>query len=52
MLDRLVTAMAERGGVTFEPLGDYARRWREANPLAAWRESDALHARAIREALS
>ena len=30
MLDRLMTAMADRGGVTFEPLGDYARRWREA----------------------
>ena len=52
MLDRLVTAMAQAGGVTFEPLGDYARRWREANPLAEWRQGDALHARALREALS
>jgi peptidoglycan-N-acetylglucosamine deacetylase len=51
MLDRLMTAMAERGGVTFEPLGDYARRWREANPLAEWAAGDALHARAAREAL-
>jgi peptidoglycan/xylan/chitin deacetylase (PgdA/CDA1 family) len=52
MLDRLMTAMSQRGGVTFEPLGDYARRWREVNPLARWREGDALHARAAREALS
>jgi peptidoglycan/xylan/chitin deacetylase (PgdA/CDA1 family) len=51
MLDRLMTAMTDRGGVTFEPLGDYARRWRDANPLAQWRESDAVHARAAREAL-
>ncbi len=51
MLDRLLTAMTDRGGVTFEPLGDYARRWRAANPLAEWVASDALHARAAREAL-
>jgi peptidoglycan-N-acetylglucosamine deacetylase len=51
MLDRLMSAMADRGGVTFEPLGDYARRWRQANPLAEWAASDALHARAAREAL-
>lgn len=52
MLDRLMSAMAEHDGVTFEPLGDYAARWRDANPLAQWRESDAVHARAAREALS
>jgi len=52
MLDRLVTAMAQAGGVTFEPLGDFGRRWREANPLAEWLQGDALHARALLEALS
>jgi hypothetical protein len=46
-----MTAMTERGGVTFEPLGDYARRWREANPLGEWQAGDSLHARAAREAL-
>jgi peptidoglycan-N-acetylglucosamine deacetylase len=50
MLDRLMGAMAERGAV-FEPLGDVARRWREANPLAAWVAGDSVHARAAREAL-
>lgn len=51
MLDRLMSAMAERDGVTFEPYGDYARRWREGNPLEVWKAGDSLHARAAREAL-
>jgi peptidoglycan/xylan/chitin deacetylase (PgdA/CDA1 family) len=51
MLDRLMGAMAEHG-VVFEPLGDYARRWRDANPLAAWLAGDSVHARAMREALA
>jgi peptidoglycan/xylan/chitin deacetylase (PgdA/CDA1 family) len=50
MLERLMGVMAERGA-DFEPLGDYAKRWREANPLDAWVASDAVHARAVREAL-
>jgi peptidoglycan/xylan/chitin deacetylase (PgdA/CDA1 family) len=52
MLDRLLGSMSAYAGVVFEPLGDYARRWREANPLAAWVDGDSLHARAAREALS
>jgi peptidoglycan/xylan/chitin deacetylase (PgdA/CDA1 family) len=36
MLDRLIRHMRQFDGVVFEPLGDYARRWRSANPLAQW----------------
>jgi peptidoglycan/xylan/chitin deacetylase (PgdA/CDA1 family) len=51
MLDRLVSSMHTFEGVVFEPLGDYARRWRDANPLADWVAGDSVHARAAREAL-
>jgi peptidoglycan/xylan/chitin deacetylase (PgdA/CDA1 family) len=51
MLDRLIGVMTERGAV-FEPLGDCARRWRDANPLDAWVAGDSVHARAMREALT
>jgi hypothetical protein len=36
MLERLLQYFATRDGVRFETLGDYAARWRAANPLAAW----------------
>jgi peptidoglycan/xylan/chitin deacetylase (PgdA/CDA1 family) len=36
MLDRLIRHMQQFDGVVFEPLGDYARRWRAANPLEQW----------------
>ena len=51
MLDRLTGVMAEQG-VVFEPYGDYARRWRAANPLSSWVEGESVHARAAREAMS
>jgi peptidoglycan/xylan/chitin deacetylase (PgdA/CDA1 family) len=50
MLERLLGVMAEHDA-EFEPLGDYARRWRGANPLAGWVAGEAVHARAAREAL-
>jgi peptidoglycan/xylan/chitin deacetylase (PgdA/CDA1 family) len=52
MLDRLLSSMGSFAGVVFEPLGDFARRWREANPLSDWVAGDSTHARAAREALS
>ena len=48
MLDRLLGVMAEHGA-QLEPLGDYAARWREANPLADWVAGDSVHARAARQ---
>ena len=51
MLDRLMGAMAELGA-GFYALGDYARRWREANPLSSWVGGGSVHARAAREALN
>jgi hypothetical protein len=51
MLDRLTGVMAERG-VVFESYGDYARRWRAANPLTSWVEGESVHARGAREAMS
>jgi peptidoglycan/xylan/chitin deacetylase (PgdA/CDA1 family) len=51
MLDRLLETMATAGAV-FEPLADYARRWRESNPLSVWADGDSVHARAARLALS
>jgi hypothetical protein len=51
MLDRLTGAMAERG-VVFETYGEYARRWRAANPLDIWVAGASVPARAAREALS
>ncbi len=50
MLDRLTGVMAEHGA-EFRPYGDYARRRREANPLASWVDGDSVHARAAREGL-
>lgn len=36
MLDRLIRHMKQFDGVVFESLGDAARRWKAANPLAQW----------------
>ncbi len=36
MLERLLGYFASHGEVLFESLGDYAARWRQANPLDAW----------------
>jgi len=36
MLERLLTYFAGHQDVVFESMGDYASRWRQANPLAQW----------------
>lgn len=36
MLERLLQYFATHDGVQFETMGDYAARWRAANPLADW----------------
>lgn len=36
MLEQLITHISSHQDVVFEPLIDYALRWREANPLQAW----------------
>jgi peptidoglycan-N-acetylglucosamine deacetylase len=40
LLERLIRHFENHDGVVFEPLGDYARRWREANPLEAWKRAN------------
>ena len=45
MLERLISHMKERDGVVFEPMDDYANRWRAANPLKDWLASRPVHAR-------
>jgi len=50
MLDSIVAHMAS-ADVVFEPLVEYATRWCDTHPLAEWRGSDDIHARAAREAL-
>jgi peptidoglycan/xylan/chitin deacetylase (PgdA/CDA1 family) len=44
MLEQLIEHMRSRPGVVFEPMGDYAARWRAANPLARWLEARPVHA--------
>jgi peptidoglycan/xylan/chitin deacetylase (PgdA/CDA1 family) len=36
LLEKLIAHMSQRKGVVFEPLIDYAQRWRAENPLADW----------------
>jgi peptidoglycan/xylan/chitin deacetylase (PgdA/CDA1 family) len=36
MLGQLIEHMKQHADVVFEPLGDYAARWRTANPLEKW----------------
>jgi hypothetical protein len=40
MLERLISHFENQDGVVFEPLGDYARRWRDENPLEAWKKAN------------
>lgn len=47
MLERLIEYYKSKPGVTFTPLGDYAAKWRDANPLAMWRRSGAIHAQPL-----
>jgi peptidoglycan/xylan/chitin deacetylase (PgdA/CDA1 family) len=42
-LERLIEHMKGREGVKFEPLIDYAERWKAATPLDAWNESGSVH---------
>ena len=39
MLERLLQYFAENGG-KFEPMGDYAARWKAANPVDAWKQAN------------
>jgi len=36
MLERLIEYFKDKQGVRFESMGDFASRWREANPLESW----------------
>jgi peptidoglycan/xylan/chitin deacetylase (PgdA/CDA1 family) len=45
MLERLIEHIASKPGVVFEPMGNYATRWRSANPLEQWLATNPLHAR-------
>lgn len=40
LLERLIDHFASREGVVFETLGDYARRWRERNPVESWKQAN------------
>jgi peptidoglycan-N-acetylglucosamine deacetylase len=40
LLERLIRHFENHDGVVFEPLGDYARRWREANPPETWKRAN------------
>jgi peptidoglycan/xylan/chitin deacetylase (PgdA/CDA1 family) len=44
MLEQLINHIASHENVVFEPLIDYALRWRERNPLSAWLASSPSHA--------
>jgi peptidoglycan/xylan/chitin deacetylase (PgdA/CDA1 family) len=50
MLDGLLGRMAEARAV-FEPLADFAARWRDTHPVGEWQAGEDVHARAAREAL-
>jgi peptidoglycan/xylan/chitin deacetylase (PgdA/CDA1 family) len=45
MVERLIEAAKALGGVVFEPLADYAERWRAAHPLEEWLATGPIHAR-------
>lgn len=40
LLERLIDHFKRQDGVTFESLGEYARRWREQNPVQAWKKAN------------
>jgi hypothetical protein len=44
MLEHLIEHMASREGVVFEPMADYAERWRRSNPLPEWLATRPIHA--------
>jgi peptidoglycan/xylan/chitin deacetylase (PgdA/CDA1 family) len=43
MVEGLIEQMRARSGVSFETLGDFAARWRSANPCETWLASGSLH---------
>jgi len=45
MLESLIETAKGLDGVRFEPLGDYASRWRASHPLEEWLRSGPIHAR-------
>lgn len=45
MLERLIEAAKALEGAVFEPVGDYAARWRAGHPLDEWLASGPAHAR-------
>jgi peptidoglycan/xylan/chitin deacetylase (PgdA/CDA1 family) len=45
MLESLIETAKGLDGVLFEPLGDYASRWRASHPLEEWLRSGPIHAR-------
>ena len=45
MVERLIEAAKALDGVAFEPLVDYAERWRAAHPLDQWLAGSPIHAR-------
>ena len=45
MVERLIESASNGGDVTFERLGDYARRWRAEHPLGEWLATHPVHAR-------
>jgi peptidoglycan/xylan/chitin deacetylase (PgdA/CDA1 family) len=44
MLEELINFMQTYSGVVFEPLADYAWRWRDRHPLDEWLAEDPPHA--------
>jgi peptidoglycan/xylan/chitin deacetylase (PgdA/CDA1 family) len=40
MLERLLDHFERHEGVVFEPLGEYARRWRSEEPLEVWKKAN------------
>lgn len=40
MLERLLEYFSSQDGVVFEPMGEYASRWKAANPLAEWKAAN------------
>jgi peptidoglycan/xylan/chitin deacetylase (PgdA/CDA1 family) len=44
MLESLIEHMQARDGVAFEPLGEYAERWRRENPVDRWLAASPIQA--------
>jgi hypothetical protein len=44
LLERLIEHFKAQTGVIFESMGDYAARWKEANPLNNWKQKHPVYA--------